>query len=55
MISDIIRELISLGYGKNNKIIKVDDLDKLKSDIYKLTFENTESENSKIMKIKMKN
>jgi hypothetical protein len=52
LISEIIRELVSLGYGKNNKIIKLDDLDKLKNknvklhDIYKLTFGNTESENS---------
>ena len=31
LISDIIRELISFSYDKNNKIIKVDNLDKLKN------------------------
>ena len=46
LVSDILRELINLGFGKNNKIIKVDDLEKLKhknikiTDIYKLSFEN---------------
>lgn len=30
LISDILRELINLGFGKNNKIIKVNDLEKLK-------------------------
>ena len=49
LVSDILRELIHLGYGKNNKIIKVNDLEKLKNknvkiiDIYKLSFENVGS------------
>jgi len=49
LVSDILRELINLGFGKNNKIIKVNDLEKLKnknikiSDIYKLSFENVGS------------
>ena len=49
LISDILKELIDIGYGKNNKLIKRGDLKKLKSihkldDIYKLTFENLEND-----------
>lgn len=43
-ISNILRELINLGFGKNKKVIKKNDLKKIKSnhnisDIYKLSFE----------------
>ena len=49
LISDILKELIDIGYGKNNKLIKRGDLKKYKSihkldDIYKLTFENLEND-----------
>ena len=43
LLSDLLRELVGLGFGKNNKIIKKNDLKKLKSnhniaDTYKLSF-----------------
>ena len=49
LISDILKELIDIGYGKNNKLIKRGYLKKFKSihkldDIYKLTFENLEND-----------
>ena len=51
LISDILNELIELGYGKNKKIIKKCDLKKIKSItdldmLYKLTFENNSDNNS---------
>ena len=52
LVSDILRELINLGFGKNGKIIKKVDLKKIKSisninEIYKLSFEPlNENENS---------
>ena len=52
LVSDILRELISFGYGKNGKIIKVNDWEKLEnnniksSEIYKLTFGSSESNDS---------
>ena len=36
LVSDILRELINLGFGKNNKIIKVNDLEKLNNKNVKL-------------------
>ena len=61
LISNILNELINLGYGKNNKIIKRGDLKKLKSiskldEIYHLNFENNQidiSLNIKILIIKL--
>ena len=52
LVSDILRELINLGFGKNGKIIKKVDLKKIKSisninEIYKLSFEPlNDNENS---------
>ena len=52
LVSDILKELINLGYGKNGKILKVNNLEKLKnknikgSEIYKLTFGSLESSDS---------
>lgn len=51
LIADILNELIELGYGKNKKIIKKDDLKKIKSItdldmLYKLTFESNSNNNS---------
>ena len=57
LVSDILRELINLGYGKNGKIIKVNDLEKLRniniksSEIYKLTFSSLKSNDSEEDKI----
>ena len=57
LVSDILRELINLGYGKNGKIIKVNDLEKLRniniksSEIYKLTFSSLEFNDSEEEKI----
>ena len=57
LVSDILRELINFGYGKNGKIIKVNDLEKLRnkniksSEIYKLTFGSLESNDSEEEKI----
>ena len=57
LVSDILRELINLGYGKNGKILKVNDLEKLKnkniksSEIYKLTFGSLESSDTEKVEI----
>jgi len=51
-ISDLLREIISLGYGKNGKIINSKDLKKLKNvymkdKVFNFTFiKNNESEES---------
>lgn len=53
LISDLLREIISLGYGKNGKIINSKDLKKLKNaymedKVFNFTFiKNNESEESK--------
>ena len=51
LISDILKELIELGSGKNKKIIKKSELKKIKSVtdldmLYKLTFDNINDNNS---------
>ena len=51
-ISDILKELIEIGYGKSKQIIKKGDLKKIKSVtnldmIYKLTFNNINDNNIK--------
>ena len=43
MVSDLLRELIELGYGKNGKVIKINDYKKIKTEfkedlVFKLTF-----------------
>ena len=54
-ISDVLRELINCGYGKNNKIIKVNDLKKLKFQlnlikVYNPTFDDEKNNNENIGK-----
>ena len=43
LVSDLLRELIELGYGKNGKVIKINDYKKIKTEfkedlVFKLTF-----------------
>jgi len=43
LVSDLLRELIELGYGKNGKVIKLNDYKKIKDEFkedlaFKLTF-----------------
>ena len=51
MVSDILREIINLGFGKSKKIIKINDLKKIKSNmdlnsIYSLTFDENEDKDN---------
>ena len=52
LVSDILREIIDLGFGKSKKIIKINELKKIKSNmdlnkIYSLTFyENEDKTNN---------
>ena len=56
LLTDILSELVGYGFGKNNKIIKKNDLKKLKSnqiiaDIYKLSFESSEEKDNELESI----
>ena len=50
LISDLLRELVDLGYGKNGKIIKMSDYKKIKTEfnensVFSLTFNDSDNNN----------